>query len=89
MYRTQYIQYIGLLEVKATLQSEAVTLSPDWHWTHQSRHMVGPLVCADHYNFTGVRSGDKNGEMRAWESSVHPTVQHVFSCRHINSCISI
>lgn len=35
--------------------------------------MVGPLVCADHHNITGVRVGERNGEMRAQESSVHPS----------------
>lgn len=69
----QYIQYIGLSGAKAALQREAVTLSPGWHWTHQSRHMVGPLVCADHHNITGVRGGEKHGEMRAQGNPVHPS----------------
>lgn len=81
LHGTWHIQYIGLLKVKATLRSEAVTHSLGWHWTHQSRHMVGPLVCADHHNISRVRGG---GEARRHESSGELSApQHVFSCRHI------
>lgn len=77
VHETQHIQYIGLLKVKAAPQSEAVSHCPGWHWTHQSRHMVGPLVCADHHNISRVRAG---GEARGDEGSGELSAPQTAAC---------
>lgn len=45
-----WAQYIQTSNGHGYTPKWVVTHSLNQHWTHQTRHVVGPLVCADHQN---------------------------------------